>query len=95
MSSSSEEQLSTEGQLREQVRQLLDETTELKRTIEKQQEEIKRLKELLQIDVADTTRQPTKRKRSSSSKGPTRQALSMTLPSPVGEKKNSTPAPGL
>jgi hypothetical protein len=77
---STEEHLSIEGELREQVRQLLEETTELKSTIQRQQEEIQRLNKLLGLD--GVPRRKHRRSTSSSSRS-TRQAMSMTLPGPL------------
>lgn len=83
--SSSEENLSTEGELREQVKQLLDENAELKRTIDKQQEEIKHLKTLL-LGVDDI--EDGKRKRKHRSRTRHSKSMSVSLPqSPMSDKK--------
>src|SRR5690242_492162 len=82
--SSSEENLSPEAELREQVRQLLDENAELKRTIDKQHNEIKKLKQILEVDVDGKKKRKT---RSTANRGSSK-SKSMSLPqSPVTEKR--------
>lgn len=85
--SSSEENLAPEAELREQVKQLLDENAELKRTIDKQHNEIKRLKQLLDVDVDDKKKRKT---RSTVNRGSAK-SKSLSLPqSPVMEKRRQS-----